>query len=321
VRHVRMLGLCLVAAFAVSAMAAVPALAHKESFEQYLNTNSSYEVYKYCPYANAETENCYFAQTSGGKNGGFFELGGVRVPLSKPITLQGGFYGVGAGIKLLPATNGGETLESPELKVPGGLGLITPRIEEQAEWPASLMQAAKEAKRNKEAGLDVKIELAGGNRLYELTGALDSENLLEEEGPAYQLPLKVKITGPFLASLGGGPCEIGNEEHPIMQDLTSEGSGAAGSFAEGFEFFQVGLNESRLVALNWPVEIEAAAKGCGGAYESYVDHALNILLEVASHPEGATYYGRTGLTVLQGHLMVANTEGVKAQFEDGFTGI
>ena len=74
---------------------------------------------------------------------------------------------------IVPATNGGETLESPELKVTGGLGLITPKIQEYRKWPEELIDALKEAKKNKETSRAVKIEVAGGNLLYEIPNALN----------------------------------------------------------------------------------------------------------------------------------------------------
>ena len=220
-RHVRMLGLCLAAVFALCAMAAVPALA-KESKQQ-KEEQKIWPAFKYCPYqdSNSEAELCFAGVTSGGPGGGFFALGGVKVPLSKPITLQGGLKeNESTGeLYIRPAANGGETLESPELKVPGGLNLLTKEIQEDARWPASLKEAFKEAKKNKETGLSVKIELAGGNALYELEGALNTTNLIFEEGPAFKLPLKVRMISPWLEKLGGGPCEIGNEGTPVWQYL------------------------------------------------------------------------------------------------------
>ncbi len=300
-RHVRILGLCLVAAFAVSAVAAMPALAKSEY------NISTFGQYKGCPMNNPEVFYCYAGVTSGGSKGGYFQLGNVTVKLNKPIILQGGFYGDGSEIHLFPAAEGYQTLEAPELKVQGGLNLITPRIEEAAGWPASLKQAFKEAKKNKETGLNVKIELAGGNLIYETPAALDTENLLYENGAAFKLPLKVRMINSFLEKLGGGPCEIGSDANPVWQYLTSESPGRAGKFAEAYEFLTVGLEESRLTDIGWPVT--EGANGCGsGEDEAYVDAALNDVLELPR---------QHGITILQGDLFTGLTSFVKEKYENG----
>ncbi len=302
-RHVRILGLCLVAAFAVSAVAAMPALAKKSGY-----TVETFGQYKGCPYENPEVVDCYAGITSGGSKGGFFQLGNVTVKLNKPIILQGGFYGAGESVQLVPAIRGYQTLESPELKVQGGLGLITTRDQEEAGWPESLKQSFKEAKKNKETTLNVKIEQAGGNLLYETLGALNSENLLYETGPAFKLPLKVRMINSWMEKLGGGPCEIGSDASPIWQYLTTEGEGAAGKFVEAYDFGSIGLLGSRLVALGWPVT--EGANGCGsGEDEAYVDAAINKVLELENH--------RRGITVLQGDLYVTNTYTINEKIEHG----
>ena len=290
-RHVRMLGLSLVAMFAMSAMATVPALAKKYSVK-------TFEQYKGCPLTNTEIEWCYAGITSGGSAGGYFQLGNVTVKLNKPITLQGGFNGEGEAVKIFPAANGYQTLESPELKVEKGLGVITPQIQTEAGWPEALKQSFKEAEKNKEGGLNVKIEVAGGNLIYEKLGTLSTENLLVEHGPAFTLPLKVRMINPWLARLGGGPCEIGSETSPVWQYLTSESPGRPGKFEQAYSFGTLELKESRLIDVGWNVEEAAEANGCGsGEDEALVDAAINRALEVPF---------RHGITVLQGNLYTGN---------------
>ena len=300
-RHVRILGLSLVAVFAMSTMAAAPALA-KDPYNF-----TTLAQYKGCPYTNTEVNDCFVGRTAGGANGGSFELGNVKVALNKPITLQGGFIGTEGELTLVPATNGFQTLEAPELKVQGGIGLITTRDQEELGWPASLKQSFKAAKKNGEGNLNVQIEIAGGNLIYETKGALDTEHLLEESGPAFKLPLKVRLVNPWLTSLGGGPCEVGSDANPIWQNLSSESPGRAGSFGEGFEFLTVGFKGSRLYAFNWPVP--EGANGCGsGEDEALVDAALNKVLELPN---------RHGITVLEGDLFAGNREFVQSKYEKG----
>jgi len=297
-----MLGLCLIAMFAMSAVAAVPALAKKY-------TVKTFEQYKGCPLTNTEIEYCYAGVTSGGSGGGFFQLGGVTVKLSKPIILQGGFNGNGEEVKIFPAANGYQTLESPELAVEKGLGVITPQIQNEEGWPEALKKSFNEARKNKENKLDVKIEVAGGNLIYERLGTLSTQNLIEESGPAFTLPLKVRMINPWLARLGGGPCEIGSETSPVWQYLTSESPGRAGKFEEAFGFETIELKESRLVDVGWSVEEAAEANGCGSGEDgAFVDAAINRVLEVPR---------RHGITVLQGNLYTGNVTAVREAAERG----
>lgn len=291
-----MLGLCLVALFAVSAMIAVPAMAKQTPEEK--EENKIWPTFKHCPYNEPGVELCFAGITSGGKGGGFFSLGGVTVPLSKPITLQGGLSENSEGELIIhPATT--ETLESPELKVPGGIKLITPEFQEQAKWPAELTALWKEAIKNKESSMYVKIEVAG-TKLYETPNSLNTTNLIFEEGTAFTLPLKVKMSGAFLTKLGGGTCDVGNEEHPVYQYLTTEpqSNGSAGRLHIYHEGDMISLTRNRLGDLGWEIPVGAEASGCGGSYESYVDSALNQLL-------GLNYTGSSrshGLTLLVGNL-------------------
>jgi hypothetical protein len=299
-----MLGLGLVAIFALSAMTAVPALAAKDPYNF-----KTFGQYKGCPYTNPEAYYCYVGRTAGGANGGYFQLGNVKVALNKPITLQGAFKEGTGELSLLPAANGFQTLEAPELKVQGSIGLITHRIQEEVGWPASLQKSFKEAQKNKETGLNVQIELAGGNLIYETVGALDTEHLLEESGPAFKLPLKVRLINPWLASLGGGPCQIGSDANPVWQDLSSEQPGRAGSFGEAFEFLTLGFKGSRLLAFNWPVP--QGANGCGtGETEALVDAALNKVLELSNN-------NQHGITVLEGDLFTGLRSFVQEKYEKG----
>lgn len=305
-----MLGLCLVAIFAVSAIAAMPALAKKSKYSA-----NTWTQYQYCPYEDSEAEYCFYGETSGGKGGGFFTIGNIKVPLSKPVKVQGGFYEDGVtepdgqpGLKIVPTAHGGETLESPELPVEKGLNLITKQIQKEAEWPQALIESFNEAKANKETGLDVKIEVAGGNLIYEQDNGLSTGNLIEQNGPAFRLPLKTRLISSWLEKLGGGPCTVGNDEHPIMQYLTDEAPGSLKNLRFNSEFTNISL-ESTLVALNWPVPEGGGATGCGGDYESYVDAAINDTLGLKYH--------ELGTTALVGTLFTGNRAVVQREAEAG----
>ncbi len=298
-RHVRILGLCLVAALLMSAIGAGSALAKKSPYGA-----GTWAQYKGCPYENPEIEWCVAGITTGGAQGGYFEYGRVKVKLDQPITLQGGFKGEYDALEVSPAANGYESLEAPELKVTGGIGLFNKRVQEVNEWPAALVESWKEAKKNHENNVYVKIEMAG-NECFEVPGCLNTTNLLFEEGTAFRLALKVKITAPWLEKLDSGPCYIGSDEHPIHINLTSGGSGSAGFLEHDEEFSNIVLRDSRLADVDWTIEEASKAKGCGGAYESYIDSSLNEVLEA--------YSGKTGIVVLKGSLFTGYRESVATE--------
>jgi hypothetical protein len=306
VRHVRMLGLCLVAVFAVSAVFAASALAKKDPW-----TVETWGQYKYCPYDLEEegkyiVTNCVYGRTNGGKEGGEFKYGRVSVKLNKPIVIQVGFKGSGENIQAYPATNG-ESLEDPEPeKVVGGLKVITSRIMKEAEWPEALVAAFEAARHNKELNkATVKVEMAG-NSCFEILGCVNSANLINRKGTAFVLSLKVTLYNAWLESLGGGPCTIGSDEHPIEQHLTSESPGWLQEVIFSKDFTRV-ESISQLVDLTWHISPESAASGCGNEeWEGYIDHALNIALEVNNE-------NTVGLTWLTGHLYVGSAKGVRTK--------
>ena len=317
-----MLGICVIAAFAVGAVSlavAGPASARKQAKcegagyqekcypeerelgkkEEEKGKYSSYTInqFKYCP---EDAEWCVWARTLPGKTGGFFILGKTHVSLTVPITVQGGFReseetvepkSGNEYIKLLPAGNGGETLESGVEPVEKGLGLIKSATK---SWPQPLKESYNEAIKNHENKLGVKIEIAG-NYIYENPYTISTEALLTQNSPTFELPLKARLINPWLERINGGkPCTIGNDETPIMQYLTDEGSGSPGllEFAMGFNALL--FNGSTLVDTNWPKPIGAEATGCGGGeYDTQVDKAINEEL------------GHAGITVLSGQLGVA----------------
>jgi hypothetical protein len=297
----------LLVAIVASALFAVPALAKKSQY-----TQKTWGQYKACPYedAYAEDTDCFAGITAGGGEGGFFEYGTIKVKLNKSITLQGGFKGAGAGIEVLPATHGYETLESPEFPVTKGLKVITPLIQEEAAWPQSLKESFKAATKAKEGTADIKIEMAG-NECFEVPGCLDTESILFEEGTAFRLPLKVKITSPWLVTLGGtGPCVIGSDENPIHINLTTSGAGRAGNFVANEEFTNLYFANTKLVDVGWHIPKVSGATGCGNSEnEAYIDKALDLALEL-EYPEGAELTNKKGLVVLTGGTHDAAKEGV-----------
>ena len=182
-------------------------------------------------------------------------------------------------------------------------------IQEEAGWPR-LKESFKAAVKAKETAANIKIEMAG-NECFEVPGCLDTESILFEEGTAFRLPLKVKVTNSWLTSLGGsGPCLIGNDENPIHINLTTSGAGRAGNFSANEEFTNLNFSNTKLVDVGWHIPKVSGASGCGNAEnEAYLDKALNLALEI-EYPEGAELANKKGLVVLTGGTHDAAKNGV-----------
>jgi hypothetical protein len=313
----RMLGIGVLVALIAGALGAGSAWAAKDPYSV-----ETWGQYKFCPwqlYNEPEPNNitdCFYGRTAGGKEGGEFKYGHITVKLNKPVVIQGGYRGGGNEIEVVPAANGGESLESPELAVIGGLNVITSKIQQEAGWPQALKESFAAAKKAKETKALVKIETAG-TECFTVPGCLNTEHLLEEKGTAFRLSLKVKITNPWLTSLGGGPCYVGSDENPVKQELTSGDAGRAGEVRFSEDFTNLEVHNSRLVDVGWHISKEQAANGCGGPeYESYVNKALNLALEV-ENSEGGERTAKTGVTWLTGNLHDAAASVVIEKGEKG----
>lgn len=312
----RILGLGLLVALVASAIGAGSALAAKDPGSNV----ETFVEYKYCPYEDPAITDCVYGRTNGGSGGGEFKYGKVTVKLSKPVIIQVGYKGVNPTTEASPAV-GAPSLESGAEPIVGGLKVITKKIQEQAGWPEALKTAFAEAVKNKETKATVNIEMAG-NECFEVPGCLNTENLIFEEGSAFRLALKVKVVNSWLEKLGGN-CQIGSDENPIKQNLTSSGVGRAGDVTFNGNFTNIKIEGSQLIDTSWHIPVVAGANGCGNAeWESYINKALNLALEVEGAPEipgnpGFERASKTGLTWLEGNLHDANADEVLKRHEEG----
>ena len=114
---------------------------------------------------------------------------------------------------------------------------------------------------------------------------LDILNLLNAEGVVVQLPLRIKLSNPFL----GGDCYIGSSTAPIVANLTAGAttppapnkpiSGVVGSFEFLGEFTMLVDRGNSLVDDTFAVP---RATGCGGNFSAAVDAALDAELGLPS---------------------------------------
>jgi hypothetical protein len=248
-----------------------------------------------CPLATTSVENCILAETTSGK----FIVGSKTVPIVNAITLQGGDSGSGTETKFVGGENG-ETLSKTAQPVPGGLlGVVAPSI-----LPKFLQDIFNEFINKGVTGVTATAELAGPASSI----ALNSEALVSTEGIALSLPVKVKLSNPFL----GENCYIGSTAHPVVIELTTGTtsppepnkpiSGKIGTLEEEDEFALIRLKNNSLVNSTF---IVPGAEGCGGILSFLVDPAVDAEVGI---PAGEGH----NTAVLSGTVETASAAAVKA---------
>lgn len=149
----------------------------------------AFAVFADCPLNNPAVAQCIVAHITGGE----FVLGKKTVPINHTITLQAGLIhapGPNYNAYVLAGAEDGNTLSKTALNVPGGLsvgGGSTGEITATAELATAVGTA--------------KLDLAA---------------LIEENGAALTLPLKLKLNNPLL----GSSCYVGGATDPVTLALT-----------------------------------------------------------------------------------------------------
>jgi hypothetical protein len=224
-----------------------------------------------CPYKlPTEVKKCIYSVTESGE----VILGNKKVPIEKPVVLQGGrgvieedefskFYG---------ATNGITLSKAPQ-NVPGGLLGIVP----DASSPFLVKALIKFFLENSLTGVNATLELAKPATSIRIS----ENNLAGEAGIALELPVKTHLENPFL----GKSCYVGSEASPLLWKLTAgttsppapnkpiTGAGGAGEFLEEGRILV--LKGNKLVDNAWSAP---TASGCGGILSFLVTPIINAQL-------------------------------------------
>jgi len=244
-----------------------------------------------CPLSNPTVEACVYAESSSGS----FTVGKKTVPIENPVVLKGGAGGPEGifGPLTFVAPTDGIVLSKTAQPVPGGLlGITAP-----SWWPQILKDLFNETINNGFTGVTATVELAGSSSSVHLSFL----NALTGSGTAFSLPVKVKLSNPFL----GSNCYIGSNSNPVKLNLTtgttsppppnkpiSGNPGEGGEAEEAYIF----LEHNRLVDNSFSAP---GASGCGGILFSWaVDPLVNSIIGVPSAAgtntailEGTTYLG------------------------------
>jgi hypothetical protein len=276
----------LLLAAALAALMLVPATSASAAL------TGEYARFSKCPYTNPSVEFCIYAETTNGS----FTTPSKTVPLKNPTILQGGLSGTELDITkpaTLNAATSGDTLSKTPQPVPGGLlGITAP-----SWWPQILKDLFNETINNGFTGVSATVEIAGPVSGVKVTLA----NALFQEGAAFNLPVKVKLSNPFL----GSNCYLGSNSNPIKLALTTGTtsppgpnkpiSGSRGALSEP-AFGVLALKANKLVDNSFSVP---GASGCGGilfswAVDPLVDSIVGTPSAAGSNTailEGTTYLG------------------------------
>jgi hypothetical protein len=262
----RMSPLIATIAGAVAALAvAAPAFA---------TPTGEFAVFAQCPLSNAELSGCISAKTESGE----LVAGKQKVPITSPITVQGGFIENEATgeLKFVAAANGVTMSHSPQ-PVPGGLaGLINCKeIKEIIE-----RIACEVTFENGLTGVNSTTELAAPASSI----GLNELNLIEDPGTPLSLPVKVHLENPFL----GSSCYLGSNSHPIVINLTTGATspplpnksikGKLGTIDTPGEGLILRISKNSLVNNSFAVP---GATGCGGfLIELLLDPIINAKLGI-----------------------------------------
>jgi hypothetical protein len=264
--------------------------------------------YSDCPTATPGNAICTYGVTTSGE----FAIGSTKVPINKPITLQGGgIHTGGANFNeyfLLPAKDG-NSLSKTELNVPGGLLNLIKCEEIKGNGLLEILErgTCKAIFENKTTGVTATTELVA---TATNPAILNLAALVEENGTAITLPVRVHLKNPLL----GTGCYIGSEKSPIQLHLTDGTTappppnkpikGKLGTpeseIEKGFE--STVIRENTLVdnAFSAPV-----SEGCGGVFSFLIGPIINSKIGLPSAAGHNT-------AILSGTLNTAETEAVVA---------
>jgi hypothetical protein len=239
-----------------------------------------FAVFKQCPRFTAGVQLCLYSETQSGE----VTLNKQTVPIEKTIVLQGGIkIAEGTGAESFVGALNGETLSKAPQKVPGGLaGLVKCN---EIKGTGLLEVAARVA-----CELVFENTLTGVNAVTELARpaneiGINGSNLVNSEGVALSLPLKVHLENPLL----GSECYIGSSAHPLTLELTTGTTspnppnkpikGKVGDLKQKHAFEFIEIPENTLVDNAFAAP---EATGCGGIFASLINPLVNSKIGLPS---------------------------------------
>jgi len=259
----------------------------------------NYTKFVQCPYPNTEVKKCLYSTT----NSGEVVLGSKKVPIEKPVVLQGGTLKPVEGVAQFVAATNGITLSKAPQNVPGGILGIVP----DASSPFLVKALIKFFLENSLTGVNSTLELA--KPASEIT--LSETNLIGELGTALKLPVKVHLENPFL----GKNCYVGSSTTPIIWNLTTGETNppAPNTKIKGASGNLAFLEEGRIAEITSNVLVENAwsapkAAGCGGILSFLVDPIINSQLGTITAGHNTAILNNTVFTASAAAVRTNNAE-------------
>jgi hypothetical protein len=256
--------LVLAVALMVPLALASPALAKEPT--------GDFAVFKQCPRFTTGVNFCLYSQVKSGE----VKIGKTAVPIENTVTLQGGIIrNEETGAETLVGALNGESLSKTPQNVPGGLLNLIKCKEIKNEFERKVCEAIFE---KGILGVTATTELAG-------FPGISTDNLVNEEGTALTLPVRVKLDNPLL----GKECYVGSFTSPITLNLTTGETkppapnkpikGKLGNLEFKDEFNLIEITNNTLVDNSFSVP---TASGCGGIFSSIIDPIINAKLGLPS---------------------------------------
>jgi hypothetical protein len=260
-------------------------------------SNGDYAPFADCPLSNPATDVCIFGQTESGE----LTLGSKTIPITRTMILQGGVHeNEATGRQQFIAAKDGNTLSRAFQVVPGGLfDIVSPRF-----LPKLLREQFDGLIARGVTDVTATTELAAPANAIRVS----TQNLIEAKGIGLSLPVKVKLSNPFL----GESCYIGSNAHPIVMPLTTgmtrrssphkliEGKPGHANFKDDYNL--VTISEDSLISDSFAAP---RAEGCGGINASRIDPAVDTAL-------GLPVTAGRNMAILNGALRDANAPAVRA---------
>jgi len=239
----------------------------------------AFAVFADCPLKASTTIECIWAKSETGS----FTIGKKTVPLEKAQILQGGLKEGTSGLFEFVAAADGNTLPKTPQKVPGGLaGLVNcNEITGKGLIEKGERITCEGIFENGLTGVNATVELAAPASSI----GINLGNLLNQEGTALSLPVKVHLENPLL----GGSCYVGSNSAPIVIPLTTgTTSPPAPNKPISGKLGEVNITEEGTlltITNNSLVNNSFAApksNGCGGIFEFLIAPLLDSQLGVPS---------------------------------------
>jgi hypothetical protein len=269
-----------------------------------------FAAFAQCPTGFPGVTLCQYVEVTGGE----LVVGPLRVPVDRPIAIQGGAIPTGGPnfneYFVLPAADG-ESVSQTELEVPGGLSSVIgcPSFRQYRGYSRGHRGHDPCSKFWGWAGSRVSATVESVAGLTN-PAILNLAALTEEKGTALTFPARIHLKN---ALLGEG-CYLGSERAPIElhltdgttsppppnQPITGKPGTPATQVEDGYE--ATTISQSTLVDNSFSVP---PAEGCGGELSSVIDPLVDRTLGLES-PAGHN------TVILSGTNKIAEAEAVLA---------